>query len=102
MSETWPTSDELQAQQDPFDMNGTYPYDYRIVLIEQLEDDIYQEVLRTYRIESPIDVTNPIVPEHTSEHAGRKFRRAVNGEPAEVQIMNETTENPIPLVLLDG
>jgi hypothetical protein len=94
----WPTPEELEAQQSPFDTAGTYPYDYRIVIVEQVNDDTYEEQLRTYRIETCLD---PEGTDHSGEfekEVGSTYRIAKEGEEADMTVVNETVVEPIRLV----
>lgn len=94
----WPTPEEIEAQQDPFDVNGTFPYQYSIVIVEQIGENLFEEQLRTYDIEQPLDEANLAIPEKFSVRAGRRFRFAEAGEKPDMQVMNQETANPIGLV----
>ena len=95
----WPTPEELETQQSPFDPAGKYPYDYKIVIVEQIAEDLFEEQLRTYKIESQLDEATLDIPAEFTKEMGRRFRFAQEGENADLHVMNQETANPIGLVI---
>lgn len=98
---TWPTPEEIENQQNPFDPNGSYPFEYKIVVLEKIEDDVFQEQLRTYRITECLDEQNMNVPDASSVIEGRKFRVAREDETADIHVMNSETTSPIGLKIVN-
>lgn len=95
----WPTPEELEAQQSPFDPTGTYPYEYKIVIVEQIAENLFEEQLRTYTIEEKLDEESLKVPANYQKQMGRRFRFAQEGETADIHVMNQETSEPIGLVV---
>lgn len=94
----WPTPEELETQQSPFDPQGSYPFSYKIVIVEQVADELFEEQLRTYTINEPLDEANLAIPEDFVKETGRQFRPAQPNEKADMHIMNQETTVPIALV----
>lgn len=96
----WPTPEQLESQQSPFDPQGSYPFQYKIVIVEQLEADLFEEQLRTYTITEPLDEQNLAIPAEFEKESGRRFRFAKEDEKADLHIMNQETVSPIGLVVV--
>lgn len=96
----WPSAEELEAQQSPFDPQGTYPFDYKIVIVEQIAEDTFQEQLRTYTINEQLDEARLEIPSEFSKEMGRRFRFAKEEETADLHVMNQETSDPIGLVII--
>lgn len=96
----WPTPEEIEAQPSPFDPNGTYPFEYRIVILERNDEGVFQEQLRTYTITEKLDEESLMVPETYEVVSGRKFRIAEAGETADIHVMNQEVSEPIGLIVI--
>lgn len=99
-NENWPSTEELESQQSPFDPQGSYPFDYKIVIVEQVAEDTFQEQLRTYTIKGQLDETKLEIPDEFSKEMGRRFRFAKEGEAADLHVINQETSDPIGLVIV--
>ncbi len=95
----WPSPEEIETQQSPFDPAGTYPFDYKIVIVEQISEDTFEEQLRTYTINGQLDEANLDIPSEFTKEIGRRFRFAKEGENADLHVMNQESANPIGLVV---
>ena len=94
----WPTLEELETQQSPFDSDGTYPFDYRIVVVQRRDDGLFEEQLRTYKILEPLDENQTNTLDAYSVEIGRQFRVASDSETPDMHIMNGEVVEPIALV----
>ena len=100
MNSNWPTPEEIEAQQSPFDPDGQYPFEYKIVIVEQV-GDVFEEQLRTYTINSPLSPANPQVPSDFNVEKGRRFRLASQEETPDIRVMNQATSTPIGLIVME-
>jgi hypothetical protein len=98
----WPTPEELEAQQSPFDPNGSYPYQYRIVILEKDDNGVFHEQLRTYTITEQLDEESLSIPSEYEVEIGRTYREAAAGEKATIFVMNQEVEEPIGLIPVEG
>ena len=98
----WPTAEEIEQQQSPFDPNGSFPFDYKIVIVEQIGENLFQEQLRTYTISEVLREDDLRVPEQFTVDLGRQFRVAEDGEKADIHIMNQELSQPIPLCVVEA
>jgi hypothetical protein len=94
----WPTPEELEAQPSPFDTTTTFPYEYKIVIVEQISEDLFEEQLRTYTIPALMNESMIEVPTPSKQEFGRRFRIAQEGEQADIRVMNNQTAEPVLLV----
>lgn len=98
MSNKWPTPEELEAQQSPFDPNGSYPFEYRIVILEKDDDGIFHEQLRTYTITEKLNEGSTDIPSDYVVTEGKRYRESGESEKPEIFVMNQELEEPIGLI----
>lgn len=101
MNNSWPTPEELEAQQSPFDPEGRYPFDYKIIIVEQIGENLFEEQLRTYTINEQLKEESLSIPETFTKEMGRRFRFAQDGEAADIHVMNQETSQPIGLIVVE-